>query len=466
MIRLGFIGLANKTYFDKPLAEEKYNSTMKFLRSICEEWNVKLVASDHLITERSGLEKVKETLRKEDADIVLILLTNFSSGELASDLGQYLKLSNTPVVIWGVPEPLGGKLKANSLCCEIFFANIFHSLNIPFKWVFGSPEEKSVQDQLHVSIKAINAIKKLRSARIAVIGCARPPGFYGSNFDEMSLISRFGVSIQTIEIANVLNLAEQAPSSELKKILNKIKRSCVSNLSDNEQSKALRIYWALRKIVEENKYDGLAIKCWPEIPDQYNVSVCLPVALLSDLGIPTSCEADVLGLISMLLSRYATSNKETPTLLDAILFDEKRNTIGFWHCGAAPLSMKRKETECYVSTHFNRGKPAVCEELLELGPVTILRLVGTHGDKMLLTEGRIINTPTAFKGSYGEVEVTKEIKVKDLLNTIIVHGSEHHFSITPSHHADVINEIAYWLRIKQLKIIPYERAKNAYAQFS
>lgn len=64
------------------------------------------------------------------------------------------------------------------------------------------------------------------------------------------------------------------------------------------------LYWW----IEENEIDALAFQCWTAIESLYRIVPCAVMSLLSEAGIPSACETDVMGALSMyVLQLTATS---------------------------------------------------------------------------------------------------------------------------------------------------------------
>ena len=96
----------------------------------------------------------------------------------------------------------------NSFCCENFYASIFKQVGIKFRWIFGHHEEIESADSRFVEvIQALKVIRRLND-RLAVIGSARVPGFYSSNFDELRVKERFGTTVDKIDLSTVFAAAE------------------------------------------------------------------------------------------------------------------------------------------------------------------------------------------------------------------------------------------------------------------
>ena len=93
-------------------------------------------------------------------------------------------------------------------------------------------------------------------------------------------------------------------------------------------------------------------------------------------------------------------------------------------------------------------------------PVTIMRITG-EWDKMFLLDGKIVDnqkdSPQGSRGWVGDLHFNrKPISVRDLLNTILVHGFQHHFPMMTGDLTEELLEAAAWLGLETLKAIPYE----------
>ena len=72
-------------------------------------------------------------------------------------------------------------------------------------------------------------------------------------------------------------------------------------LADN-----LRLYVGLRDLVRQNNLDAYCVRCWPEMRNQHKITPCAAHALMSQDGIPNSCEVDLPALITTyILNRLA-----------------------------------------------------------------------------------------------------------------------------------------------------------------
>lgn len=91
---------------------------------------------------------------------------------------------------------------------------------------------------------------------------------------------------------------------------------------------------------------GFTIRCF-DLVKLLNITGCLSVSMLNDMGIPASCEGDLPSLVMMMISRYLTGQ---PSFM-ANPNDFYKNKMILAHC-----TIPRNLTEKYVlKTHFESG---------------------------------------------------------------------------------------------------------------
>ena len=98
----------------------------------------------------------------------------------------------------------------------------------------------------------------------------RPPGFYGSTYDELRLRKSLGVEIIPIEVSEVLAAYDRVPKRKRWKCAGRI-----SGLGDagsaDDQDVARRRGCTLPCRLSQTMTDlsGIAVKCWPELKDRF-----------------------------------------------------------------------------------------------------------------------------------------------------------------------------------------------------
>ena len=75
------------------------------------------------------------------------------------------------------------------------------------------------------------------------------------------------------------------------------------------------------------------MRCWPELRDHHKLTMCAAHSLLSQEGIPSSCEVDLPALITTyVLNQLAGAPAFN---FDVTGYLEEEDAIQFAHCGAA-----------------------------------------------------------------------------------------------------------------------------------
>ena len=88
--------------------------------------------------------------------------------------------------------------------------------------------------------------------------------------------------------------------------------SGISVSNDDSFNKVARVYFALKKMKEDNNWDSLAVQCCSQMQELYGIAPCLAYCWMgSEDGIAVSCEGDVQGSMSMLLLNYISNSEKS-----------------------------------------------------------------------------------------------------------------------------------------------------------
>ena len=64
----------------------------------------------------------------------------------------------------------------------------------------------------------------------------------------------------------------------------------------------------LKEIMEENALDATAIQCWTSLQQNYGCNVCTSMSIMSENMLPSACEVDVTGTLSMYAMQLASGS--------------------------------------------------------------------------------------------------------------------------------------------------------------
>ncbi len=189
---------------------------------------------------------------------------------------------------------------------------------------------------------------------------------------------------------------------------------------------SIRLELGLHALVEENSWDGVAVRCWPECFTVFGAACCGPIGSLTNDGVPASCEADALGVATSLLLQRAA---DRPAFVaDMVNLDTRTDTGVFWHCGSAPLSLADPSGPVEAAAHSNRHLPLIHQFGFAPGPLTIARISQSRGGlRLLIGKGEVIAGDRPFAGTCGVVRF--DTPAEDVLATMMREGLEHHYVV-------------------------------------
>ncbi len=417
---IGVVALARST-FDVAYAEQVANAAWETLR----ELDINLTGSQALLFDAPAVETAITALQNKAIDLLLIMQVTFSDATMTVKLADRV---DAPVLLWSFPESRsGGRLRLNSVCGVNLAAHALARAGSTFAFLHRDPSDKKNLQVILDTARAGYVKRNLANTRIAVIG-QHPEGFDTCTYDPKILSRSLGLSIDFIELPELFKKADQVPTEEIDEIYKRVQAD-LGNLHSLEQEplrKSLKIYSALRDLAVEQKYHGLAVRCWPEMFTEFGCAACGPMAMMNEEMIPCACEADVYGTISTLILQGLTHAPAFMT--DMVDFNPRDNSGVFWHCGLAPLSMADKEGTVKATIHSNRKLPLLNEFTLKPGRITIARLSQSKNvTRMVIGSGQVIRAPMSFSGTSGVVRFDRP--VEEVLETIIKEGLEHHVSM-------------------------------------
>ena len=265
------------------------------------------------------------------------------------------------------------------------------------------------------------------------------------------LIDLTGTTIHQAEIGDVFTRAQLVSSDRAKKHYVEAEKSLIGldDLNQEQLDRSFRLLCVFEDIVEEKKANSLAVRCWPETFTEYGCAACAPMAMMSQAGVPSACEADVFGSITTLLLQELV--KEPAWMADLVDIDEADNTAVLWHCGLAPISMCDPRVQAEATIHTNRKMPLLHQFPLKPGRITLARLSQAKNKKKLMIAGaEVLRAPMSFTGTSGVIRFDK--RVDEVCSTIMEEGLEHHYSLAYGDHTDTLQQVAHRLDIPVLQL--------------
>ena len=362
-------------------------------------------------------------------DLVILQNITFANAAYASEV---LKKLDCPILLWTLREPVidGGRLRLNSLTGAYSAANAIKAFRKePLNYIFGSPEEEEVRAKVGATIRAAKLKYDMRHLTVAAVGHT-PQGFGFGRALDLEMLENFGATLESIEARELIDIAKGYSDEDVKDYLTDAgERMCgLENTPEQNRKDFARLYRAYKEYVTDHHVGALASRCWPDFFTAFGTPVCAVLAMLNDLGVAASCEADTYGALSMYLGMQLT--QQATFFGDPVSMDEKENTITFWHCGTAACSLAREDTGAKVDVHCNRKiGPTLDFGCKPCKEVTIFRIgKDSDGDfRFFIAGGEALDKPKQFNGT--SLVVKTNADAKTIVYESVEAGWEPHFVV-------------------------------------
>jgi L-fucose isomerase-like protein len=388
---------------------------------------------------------------RDKIDGILVVLPNFGD-----ELGivQTLEMANldVPVLVQACNDEIDKvdvKSRRDAFCGKLSVCNNLYQYQIPFTDttehtcdIDGELFRRDVQSFAAVC----RVVKGLRNARIGAFG-TRPGAFQTVRYSE-KILQASGITVVPVDLSEIIARAQSldGKASAVKEKLAAIKEygKIPADVAAESILRQAKLSVVLDELMEEHELDASAIQCWVSIENNYGCATCLSMSMMGQRYLPSACETDVTGVVSMYALLLASSN--IPALLDwNNNYGSERDKCVCTHCSNYPKSFMGNEIEIskldVLGTVLDREKCfGAIKGKVAPGPMSFFR-ISTDDTKGQITsylgEGQF--TEDSF-GMDGGIAVCKVQRLRTLLAYLCQHGFEHHVGMVRSHCAGVIQE--------------------------
>lgn len=436
-LRVGLVALHMGSYF----AQEHgvFDRAEQGLLQIASESDIEVVIAPSHVETSADASSAREFFETQQLDSLVVLLATCTTSDPILELCQL----QIPTMLWAVPEPhFDGPVQLNSYVALQIAASTLHRHNdmaparrITFKCLFGEATESRFSKPFLTMVRALRTRKALARARVGLIGDVAP-GFVNLNFDSAYIRSALGVEVARHDVSELLR--DSHDTHEVSAVAQEMCRAAREvNVPMEVVVASARVYLNLRRIVEENGYNALAVRDWPEMQSQARMSPLLAMAWLSEHdGIPVACEGDALGAIALLALQSASNSMST--LLDVGPANPSGDELLVWHLGSSPHGFADEHGVTY-EFHSTLGRKSdgpfgtVVDQRFASGPVTLINL-SDGGRTLLIAGGRLtegsLPGPSGDRGWLVDPSLSgTPLSVTDFLDTSLQHGLTHHCAL-------------------------------------
>lgn len=340
--------------------------------------NLKITAVEKMTWwEPTEVPKIARSVDLNDQDLLVIFSATHGTVRCITAVAELFKRRKVPTVIWSIPVRY-------SLATSGLAQSYLRERKYWVRMLCTEPKDESAPKEIESIARAAHAFAESRKKKIGLVGNLGPL-MISLPSDPLLLRRKLGPKVLKITQQSLDKTLDSISEAEVQRQVTLLKEKYSVQVKDESLSKAVRFQLAVRKFVEKNKLDGIALECWTNLFPKYGVNPCL--GHLDDLTV--GCEGDIVSLSGSLILKEI--NGVNPYLTDILSADPKENTITLSHC-AAPISMAREDSQVSIASRTDPkalGKTAFAHFDFKTGPVTIVRFYGRKLDKIHMTHGEL-----------------------------------------------------------------------------
>ena len=450
-LTIGLI-IGNRSFFPDHLCKEAREKLIKFLSKKFE-----IITLGENETKFGSVENYKDAKKcaelfsknKDKIDGIIVSLPNFGDEKAISDSIKLSGLS-VPVLIHAFPDDINKmdvKNRRDSFCGKISVCNVLYQYGIKFTLTENHTEDiesEEFKNDIEDFEKICRIVKGLKNLKLGAIG-TRPDAFKTVRYSE-KILERNGISVDVIDLSEIFARISKIKDND-KKVKEEIEKfrnyTDTKGVPENSLIKFSKLKIVLEEWIRENDIKGIGFQCWTSIEENFGIVPCAVLSYLSDSLVPSACEVDITGVLSMYILQLASNLPSAIVDLNNNYKDE-RDKVVLFHCSNFPVSILNKSKISYQeiiagSVGKENAYGSVCG-IIKKSDFTYLRLSTDDNFGVIkgyTGEGEITDDKIE---TFGGIGVAKIKDLQKLLNFICENGFEHHTVINLSKISEPVYE--------------------------
>jgi L-fucose isomerase-like protein len=449
---LGVI-FGNRDFFPDHLVTEARSD----IRALFADLDINGIMLDESATKLGGVETWSDSklcadlFRRHAAEIdgILVCLPNFGDEKGVADT---VKLSglNVPILVQAYPDNLDQftvERRRDAFCGKVSVCNNLRQYGYAYTLTDRHtvhPLSPSFRQDLFNFLGVCRVVNGLRKARLGAVG-ARPGAFNTVRYSE-KLLQASGMTVTTLDLSEVLGWVTRLPDEDgavVKKLADIKAYADYGSVPPPSLVKMAKLGVVIERWMDENDLVATAIQCWTSLQRNFGVNVCTLMSIMSERLMPSACEVDITGVVSMYAQQLASG---TPSALVDWNnnYGDDPNKCVFFHCGNWAKSFipdaAIKTAPILGTTLGEENTYGAMAGRTPSGPVTFARVSTDDVNGAIRTyvgEGRFTDDKLDTFGTRAVVEVPG---LQKLMKYICKNGFEHHVSMNGSLTAPVLAE--------------------------
>jgi L-fucose isomerase-like protein len=392
-----------------------------------------------------------ELFRRERDRIsgVLVCLPNFGDEKGVADT---LKLAglNVPVLVQGYPDDLDRLdviRRRDAFCGKISVCNNLRQAGIPYTLTTKHvvhPLGPSFRADLQNFLAVCRVVQGLRRVRLGAIG-ARPGAFNTVRYSE-KILERHGISVTTVDLSEILGAAGKIADRDQRLLAKVDEIKAYANATAVPPAKLAqmaRLGVVLDDFVAAQHLDATAIQCWTSVQANHGCNVCTSMSMMSENLLPSACEVDVTGVLTMYAMQLAASSPSALVDWNNNYGTDPDKCVLF-HCGNWAKSflpdIKVLNAPILGSTLGVENTWGALDGRTTARPLTYGRITTDDTAGVIRTyvgQGELTNDELQ---TFGNRAVARVPKLQKLMHHVCREGFEHHVVMNASHTAGILAE--------------------------
>ncbi len=385
----------------------------------------------------------------DEIDGVLVVLPNFGDEKGVADTLKMSRL-NVPVLIQGYPDDmkqLSPARRRDAFCGKISVTNNLVQAGIKFSLTskhVSHPTSAGFEVDLQKFLGVCRVVNGVRGVRLGAVG-ARPGAFNTVRYSE-KILERHGISVTTVDLSEIIGNANKLDANAaavVAKLAEIRGYAPAPGVPSEKLLQMAKMGVTLTDWMDANHLDATAIQCWTSVQENYGCNVCTLMSMMSEKFMPSACEVDVTGVLTMYAMQLAGGTPAALVDWNNNYADDDNKCVLF-HCGNWAKSflpdIKISTAPILGSIIGVENTYGALDGRTPAGPLTYGRITTADAEgkiRCYVGEGELTNDPL---DTFGNRAVAHVPNLQNVLRHVCREGFEHHVVMTVSRSAEILAE--------------------------
>jgi len=411
--------------------------------------------------------KLGQYFKSQQVDGIIVNPTDFGN---QNAVGKLIEQAGVPALVFAGKEPAAKPAPnpdlsrvSDSYCGTLGITAALWRRNLKYRFAgIFFPGDEGLREELEQFTRALSAIKGLQGARIGMVGL-RPDEFECCMFSEPAVIRKFKANIVPVDVWPVIKEVKAMADDDaavVAKAETIRKTAPVIGVHDGYFTTAAKLDLFLEGLAKNLDLNGLAVQEWGNLTEALGINANGSYARLTEAGLPTACETDVLGTLSMILADRVTLGETKPFFIDWTIQHREDETMALaWHGGNCPPSLAADPSKVALRSEQDQtgelgNDPTHCAGQYQFeikgGPITLCSLVEKDGEwTMLISEGEAVESGNQISNTYCWLKMPHH---QALYRAMAENGFTQHSTMVHGNYADTLELVCQLLDIRALRV--------------